>query len=702
MNFKLFLSVPLLLLSLTKCESGSESNTSEMNKHAHTNALADESSPYLLQHAHNPINWYPWGEEALAKAEAEDKPIIISIGYSACHWCHVMERESFEDTAVARIMNENFVCIKVDREERPDIDQVYMDAVQLMTGRGGWPLNCIATPDGKPFFGGTYFPKADWINALTKLSEEFAKNKEEIYEYSDRLTEGVKQVELISLNDREPAFQKALLDEGISKWKENFDPQWGGPNRAPKFPIPNNLEFLLQYAKTYNDADLKAHVDLSLQQMAYGGIYDQLGGGFARYSTDSQWKVPHFEKMLYDNAQLISLYSKAYQSDKKDLYNDVIKETIAFVERELSDPSGAFYSALDADSEGEEGKFYVWKKEEVQNALGEDFKIFSAFYNVNTKGHWENGNHILLRDESKAELAKDFDLSVEALDDILTRSKIKLMDIRSERERPGLDDKSLCSWNALMIKAYVDAYMALGDKAYLAQAEKSAKFVLKKQRRDDYGLYHNWKNGKASINGYLEDYCFMIEALISLYQASFNIEYLYEARTLAEYSIKHFFNNKNKMFYFTSSLDPELLARKVEITDNVIPASNSSMAKGLFYLGHYLENEDFLGISQSMLNNVYDKVSDYPSGYSNWMSLSMHHIEPFYEIAISGEDCQAKALGFGQAYLPNKMLVGDTKESQLPLLEYKFIDKQTTIYVCVNKACQLPVTEVSEALKQIK
>lgn len=672
-----------------------------MSEHTYTNHLVNETSPYLLQHAHNPVNWYPWGEEALNKAIEEDKPIIISVGYSACHWCHVMEKESFEDTAVARLMNENFICIKVDREERPDIDQVYMDAVQLMTGRGGWPLNCFATPEGKPFFGGTYFPKSDWMNVLTRLSKEFVNNKEQIYEYADRLTEGVKQTEIIQLNQAEAKFKKVYIDEGLKKWAPSFDLKWGGPDRAPKFPLPNNYEFLLQYAESFDAKEIQEYADISLKQMAFGGIYDHLGGGFARYSTDVQWKVPHFEKMLYDNAQLISLYAKAYQQSKNALYKEVIQESIQFVERELSHESGAFYSALDADSEGEEGKFYVWQKEEVQQILGEDFKIFAAFYNVNTRGHWENGNHILLRDASYEDIAKDFDISPEALKSKLNASKQKLFAVREKRERPGLDDKSLCSWNALMVKAYADAYMALGDPNYLKRAEKSMNFILEKQRRDDYGLFHSWKNGQASINGYLEDYCFTIEAAIALYQCNFNIQYLQEARVLAEYAIKHFFNSDNRMFYFTSDLDKALITRKTEINDNVIPASNSSMAKALFYLGHYFENQDFLDISASMLNNVQDKFPTYPSGYSNWMILAMHHLNPFYEIAISGKECKEKALEFGEHYLPNKMLIGDVKESKLPLLEYKFIDGQTTIYVCVNKACQLPVTEVEEALKQM-
>lgn len=377
----------MLATAFSRCDS---TNPNEMtDKHEHRNALINESSPYLLQHAHNPVNWYPWGEEALQKAADENKLIIISIGYSACHWCHMMERESFEDTAVAKVMNDNFVCIKVDREERPDIDQVYMDAVQLMTGRGGWPLNCIALPDGKPFFGGTYFKKDQWVSVLERVVNEFNTNAEEVYEFADRLTSGVQQNELIALNGEAAAFEKSTLQTTLENWEAQFDKVEGGPNRAPKFPLPNNYLFLMRYASLFNDSEVDAHVELTLDKMARGGIYDQLGGGFARYSTDERWKVPHFEKMLYDNAQLVGLYSEAFTRYGKEDYAQVVRESLAFIERELSDKSGAFYSALDADSEGEEGMYYIWTKEELKSLLGEDFPLFADYFNVNSSGIWE-------------------------------------------------------------------------------------------------------------------------------------------------------------------------------------------------------------------------------------------------------------------------------------------------------------------------
>lgn len=689
----------MIATTFSRCDS---TNPNEMTeKHAHTNALINESSPYLLQHAHNPVNWYPWGEEALKKAADENKLIIISIGYSACHWCHVMERESFEDTAVAKVMNENFVCIKVDREERPDIDQVYMDAVQLMTGRGGWPLNCVALPDGKPFFGGTYFKKDQWVSVLERVVKEFNTNAEEVYEFADRLTSGVQQNELIALNAEAAEFDTSTLQTTVENWEGQFDTIEGGPNRAPKFPLPNNYLFLMRYASLFNDQDVDAHVELTLDKMARGGIYDQLGGGFARYSTDERWKVPHFEKMLYDNAQLVGLYSEAFIRYRKEDYAQVVRESLAFIDRELSDKSGAFYSALDADSEGEEGTYYIWTKEELKSLLGEDFSLFSDYFNVNSSGIWEKGQYILLRGMQEKALAQKYNLNEVDLRLKMNSLKEKLHKVRWEREKPGLDDKSLTSWNAMMISAYTEAYDALGDKEFLARAEKGAEFILNQQKKEDGGLWHSYKNGKSTINAYLEDYAHCIEAFVNLYQSTFNEKWLNEAKILADYSIEHFFSEQNKMFFFTSNEDPSLIARKMEVNDNVMPSSNSSLAKGLFYLGTYLDNEAYLRLSKGMLNNVQEYISKYGSGYSNWAILLLHQVFPFYEVAISGKELNAKVAEINQTYIPNKLLIGSTGESELPLLEYKFTEGETRIYVCVNKSCKLPVTEVAEALKQI-
>ncbi|MFT6210085.1 MAG: hypothetical protein ACJATE_000688 [Bacteroidia bacterium] len=691
-----------LSIFLFQACQGQHPTKKEMTDHKHTNALINETSPYLLQHAHNPVNWMAWNDESLAKAKAEQKPILVSIGYSACHWCHVMEHESFEDSTVAAYMNEHFICIKVDREERPDVDQVYMNAVQLMTGRGGWPLNCFALPDGRPLYGGTYFPKEQWMDVMAKVSGIWQNDREKALEYATNLTKGVSESELIQRNTAEAKFTKEALSSFVETWKTQVDNKEGGPNRAPKFPLPNNYEFLLRYATLEQDEFMLKHVDLTLEKMAFGGIYDQAGGGFARYSTDELWKAPHFEKMLYDNGQLVSLYSEAYQATKNPLYKEIVDQTLEFIERELTSKEGAFYSALDADSEGEEGKFYVWKKDELQTLLGDDFDWVKDYYNINAKGLWEHGNYILLRKDGDEEFAKKQGWEVSELKKKVKGVNALLLQERSTRIRPGLDDKQLTSWNALMLKGYADAYRVFGTKEYLNAALKNAEFILKTQKQKDGALWHNHKEGRSTINGFLEDYCFTIEAFISLYQATFDRKWLDEADALAAYSIEHFHDSESGMFFFNSNSDPKLIARKMELTDNVIPSSNSSIAKGLFYLGHYLDKKEYLDISEQMLNNVAANVGQGPGWYSNWLELMLHHTNSFYEVAIVGKDAEDKRSEMEQHYHPNKILIGGEKEDGLPLLENKLVKGDTRIYVCVDKACQLPVSEVNEALKQLR
>ena len=668
----------------------------------YTNKLIEETSPYLLQHAHNPVNWYPWGEEAFAKAKVENKLLIISIGYSACHWCHVMEHESFEDDSASAVMNDRFVCVKVDREERPDVDQIYMNAVQLMSGRGGWPLNCIALPDGRPIWGGTYFRRDQWITQITQLADFYQSQPEKAFDYAAKLTQGIQQSELVSLNTDEPEFTKSQLEQVYSSWEQQFDSVEGGPDRAPKFPIPNNYQFLLRYAHLSEHTAALSHVKLTLDKIAYGGIYDHLGGGIARYATDKLWKVPHFEKMLYDNGQIVSLYSEAYQKFKDEDYKTLVYGTLAFIERELKSDEGAFYSALDADSEGEEGKFYVWKKKELETLLGEDYPLFSAYYNVNSIGYWEHDTYILLRKDDDAKLAKQFKISVEELTRKIGSAKSVLMKERATRIRPGLDDKSLTSWNGLMLKSYVDAYLTFGNQHFLDVALANANFILDKQLRKDGGLNHSYKNGRSTINGYLEDYAFVIDAFLKLYEATFDERWLSEANALMAYSIEHFYDNDSRMFFFTSDEDPALIARKMEVNDNVIPASNSVMACNLFSLSHHYDRPDYKEMSEKMLNNIIDKVAAYPSGYSNWLNLLLNYVYPFYEVAIVGKKAEDFTVPLHDAYIPNKLLCGAKKESKLPLLENRYSKGQTRIFVCQNKVCQMPTEEPEEALELMK
>ena len=687
----------ILLFAMTLSNSCVQSQDNHSMEH--TNKLITETSPYLLQHAHNPVNWYPWGAEAFEKAKAENKLVIVSIGYSACHWCHVMEHESFEDDSASKVMNDRYICVKVDREERPDVDQIYMNAVQLMTGRGGWPLNCVVLPDGRPIWGGTYFRKDQWIEQINQIADFYKSQPDKAIEYAEKLTQGIKQSELVSLNTKAPNFTKSQLDRIYSTWEKQFDTLEGGPDRSPKFPIPNNYQFLLRYAHLSNNKAALTQVKLTLDKIAYGGIYDHLGGGIARYATDKLWKVPHFEKMLYDNGQVISLYSEAYQKFKDEDYKTLVYGTLEFIERELQSKEGAFYSALDADSDGEEGKFYVWKKEELQTLLGESFELFADYYNINSKGYWEHDNYILLREDDNASLAKKHNITQAELKAKMAVSQKILMAERDTRVRPGLDDKTLSSWNGLMLKGYVDAYLTFGEPHFLDVALKNANFILDKQKRKDGGLNHSYKKGRSTINGYLEDYAFVIDAFLKLHEATFDVKWLKEANALMAYSIAHFYDQESGMFFFTSDEDPALIARKMEVNDNVIPASNSAMANNLFLLSHHYDNKDYKEMALKMLNNIVDKIESYPAGYSNWLNLVLSQVYPFYEVAIVGKKAEIKSIELHQTYVPNKMLCGAKKESTLPLLANRYSKRQTRIFVCENKVCQMPTEESAEALK---
>ena len=554
-----------------------------MHQSEYTNALISESSPYLLQHAHNPVNWQPWKEETLKQAQEENKLLLISIGYSACHWCHVMEHESFQDVKVAALMNEHFINIKVDREERPDIDQIYMNAIQLMKQGGGWPLNCIALPDGRPVWGGTYFSKDQWVEQVKQVADFYQNNPAVMKDYAQKVTEGIQQSDLVSFNSQKLDVNWSDLDQTIANWQKQFDHLDGGMDRAPKFPLPNNYLFLMRYAHFKKNKPLHQHVQLTLDKMALGGIYDQIGGGFARYSVDKNWKVPHFEKMLYDNAQLVSLYSEAYLAYKNPLYSKIVEEILDFIHRELSTTEGAFYTALDADSEGQEGKYYTWEKGTLQSLLKSDYELFADYYNLDSKGYWENNQYILLRTESDLAFSKRHCLSIQSLQAKVSAWKHILLKKREERIKPARDEKVLTSWNALMCKAYADAYLSFGKKEYLDRAVDNANFIFKHQVTPTYGLWHSHKDGKSSIEGFLDDYAFCIAAFIRLYEATFEDKWLNKASQLFDYTMRNFKDEESGMFFFTSEKDQPLIARKMEIYDSVIPASCSEMAKMLLY-----------------------------------------------------------------------------------------------------------------------
>ena len=687
----------LLMTMISSCNS----QTSKMS-----NNLIKETSPYLLQHAYNPVNWNPWNKKYLEQAQKENKLVVISIGYSSCHWCHVMEKESFEDSLVASIMNKKYISIKVDREERPDVDQVYMNAVQLMTGSGGWPLNVVTLPDGRPIWGGTYFSKDQWINALTQISELYDKEPEKFINYANTLEKGIKSLDIIKTND-EKELTSIELDKYIGSLVNKIDAKNGGFSKAPKFMMPNNIHFLLRSAYQNNDSETLKLVNLTLTKMAYGGVYDQIGGGFSRYSTDEKWHIPHFEKMLYDNAQLISLYSDAYLISNNELYKNVVYETIDFVLRELRNSNGGFYSSIDADSkslkgEEKEGAYYVWKEDELKKLLKDEFIVFSDYYNINKYGYWENNNYVLIKNKSDIAFAKAHKISKEELSKKINTWKEILINARGKRSRPNIDDKILTSWNGLMINAFIDAYRVFKDDNFLDIANSSAEFIVKNMKKSDGGLYHSHKDGKSKINGYLEDYGSTIKAFLNLYENTLDEKWLNISNNLMEYTYKNFYDFETNMFYFTSKLDDELISRTIDYRDNVIPSSNSIMANNLFKLSLYFDNKKYFNSSQQMINNIKDQIGLYPSGFSNWMNLILNINKNFYEIAIVGDNAIKKVKELNENYLPNKIIIGSLESNPLPLLKNRFIEGETYIYVCVNKACKMPVKTVKEALKLIE
>ena len=672
-----------------------------------TNHLVSETSPYLLQHAHNPVNWYAWNDETLKLAREQNKLLLVSIGYSSCHWCHVMEEESFENQEVAKVMNQYFINVKVDREERPDIDQIYMNAVQIMSGQGGWPLNCIAMPDGRPVWGGTYFKKEEWASTLFQIGNLFISKPKTVLEYAEKLTLGIQQSNIVNINTEKVEFSKEYLIDTVEKWSIYFDEELGGNNRAPKFPMPNNYHFLLRHAYQNNDEDLIKYVNTTLTKIALGGIFDQVNGGFSRYSVDTKWHIPHFEKMLYDNGQLVSLYADAYLISKNELYKETIINTLQFIERELLDVSGGFYSAIDADSldknnKLEEGAYYVWTKPELEKILKEDFELFSNYYNINSFGFWEHNNYHLIRNLTDDTFSEKYHIPKNELKLKVKKWQNTLLKERHNKKYPRLDDKILTSWNGLMLKGYVDAYRVLNDHHYLNVAIKNATFIEQHLIKEDSTLYRNYKNGNATINGYLEDYSSIIDAFMALYEITFDEKWLTIAKNLTDTCFDYFYNQESKMFYFTSEKDTKLIARKMEIEDNVMPSSNSMMAKNLFKLSHFYNNAHYLKTSKQMLKNMVDIIPNYGSAYSNWLDLYTNFTQDYYEIAISGEKATEKLKEINQRYIPNKLLFGSTSESSLPLLKDRFDKNKTLIYVCVNNTCQLPNENTENALKLIK
>lgn len=666
----------------------------------YTNSLINSTSPYLLQHAHNPVNWQEWSSKALEQAKREDKPILVSIGYSSCHWCHVMEKESFEDTAVANLMNKYFINIKVDREERPDVDQIYMDAIQAMGLQGGWPLNVFLTPDQKPFYGGTYFPNKGWTNLLNSINEAFENNREKINESAEAFTTSLQQSESekYKLVGTDHIFSLSEIDSTFKILEKKFDPIDGGLKRSPKFPMPSIWQFLASYYHRSKEQSALKHFEFTLEKIADGGIYDHIGGGFARYSTDEEWHVPHFEKMLYDNGQLLSLYATGYKLTKNENFKTTIQETVVWLQREMQDQSGGFYAALDADSEGEEGKFYVWNDEEVKKLAGQDYELIASYYDVRKNGNWE-GTNALRVVKTKEEMANLFQITPAQLTEKINNFKFNALAERSNRTRPGLDNKIIAGWNGLALSGLSEAYQALNDSSILDLASKNATFIKTSLIVD--GKLRRFPN--KGMEGFMEDYAAVIEGFIKYYETTQDREYIELAKVLTQRAEEVFYDEKENLFFFTSNESARLIARKKELFDNVIPSSNAMMAWNLVHLGTHSYDDQMVERGKSMLAQVKWLVQQEPSDMSRWAALAMELSSPFAEVVIIGPEMAAFTHKFNARYHPNKVIAGSEKISEEAPFQYKsMLDGKTTIYVCYDKTCKKPVTSVEEALEQIQ
>ena len=685
----------LFLLGLAACSQSKHEN----DNHAQTNALVNETSPYLLQHAHNPVDWVPWSEKALSIAEEQDKLVIVSIGYSSCHWCHVMEKESFENEEIAAFMNENFINIKVDREERPDVDMVYMTALQLMKGSGGWPLNVVTLPNGKPLYAGTYHSREEWQEVLTQVRDFYLENPAKASEYAERVANGVKEANQIQVVHDQEELPKEIAKDIVKQWRPLWDTVHGGDQGQQKFMMPSNLDFLMNYIALEGDEEAKVHIKKSLDKMAMGGIYDQIGGGFFRYSTDEEWKYPHFEKMLYDNAQMISIYSKAFQIFKSPLYKEVVITTIDFLEREMKDEAGGYFAALNADTDGEEGKYYIWNQEELAQTLGEDYPLFFSYYAINPKDVGENGNLVLYRHESDSLFSEGNGLTKNDLNVLKNRWKTLLLEKRAQRTKPDIDDKIITSWNALLINGYLDAYFAFEDHRYLARAIEVFHFI-NKNSLENLQLIHSYKKGGRKLEGFLEDYSFMVNALIKLYSATMDASYLEKAEALHKEANQLFEDEASGLYRYNQN--NVLISTLINTHDGVMPSPNAVMAENGFLLGHLLYKPKLIKKSKNMSFTILPLTTENPSGYGRWNNLLMNHTYPFYEIAVVGENAKNLLSSLQKAHLPNTLVVASPSESSLPLFLNRYVDKETYIYVCQNNTCNLPETAPEIVINQLK
>ena len=682
-----------------------------------SNRLIRETSPYLLQHAHNPVDWYPWGNEAFDAAIAADKPILVSIGYATCHWCHVMERESFEDENIAAFMNEHFINIKIDREERPDVDAVYMEAVQAIAGNGGWPLNCFLTPERKPFYGGTYFPprpmygRASWGQVLQQLSNAWLTKKETILDQAERLVAVIARNERLFVNadvfdiQLEEVFVPEKAAAIYDTMSRSFDRNHGGFGQAPKFPGTMSLQFLLEYARLSDRPEAAEFAFFSLDKMIMGGIYDQVGGGFARYATDQEWLAPHFEKMLYDNALLVNLLANAYKISHKELYKETIAETLEWVTREMMSPEGGFYAAMDADSEGVEGKFYVWDKAEVESILGGDSELFCDFYDITEKGNWEYTN-ILRRLQTFEAFAAEREISVAALKLQFDLNRRQLKEVRDKRIWPLLDDKIILSWNALMCSAFANASQALKEDRYGDIAIANLQFIFDKMSLKAGGFCHTYKNGIQKYDAYLDDLSFLIQACLDVYQISFDTQWIEKAKEILVVVRKDFYDKEDGLFFFTAlgkGTEPALIVRKKDLFDNALPSGNSVMARNLQRLWILTGDTECRESAILMLKRLLKQAEKYPTSFSMWLSCILAAIYPAKEVAVIGQAYRGISKSILEHFIPFlSIMASPDKQNGYPLLKDREAGDDTEIYVCEQFTCHRPVKMIEEALSLLK
>ena len=679
------------------------------------NRLIHEKSPYLLQHAYNPVDWYPWGEEAFQKAIKENKPIFLSIGYSTCHWCHVMEYESYEDEEVAKILNENFVSIKIDREERPDIDNIYMAVCQAMTGSGGWPLNLFLTPGKKPFFAGTYFPKTErhgnpgFIAILNQISNLWKTNRESVITSSEQVTNVLQSMAITTPGE---ILTKETLKHAYEQLRDNFDIIYGGFGSSPKFPTPHNYTFLLRWWKRSNDPMSLEMVEKTLERMGRGGMYDQLGGGFHRYSTDEYWLVPHFEKMLYDQALTAIAYTETYQATGKTYYADIVRGIFTYVLRDMTSPEAGFYSAEDADSEGVEGKFYVWTPDEIVKILGEkDGKIFCDYYDVSREGNFEEKN-ILHVDKPLDTFAKLEGIKSEELQELLRTAREKLFEVREKRIHPYKDDKILTSWNGLMIAAFAKGAQALHEPKYAQAAMRATDFVLNTLRQEDGTLLRRHRLGESAIPGYLDDYAYFVWGLIDLYEATFESKYLKTALELNKQMIENFWDEKGGGLFFSGKKNEQLIAQTKEIYDGATPSGNSVALFNIVRLGRMTGDLDLGKMAEQIIKTFGETINQYPSGYTQFMCALDFALGPTKEIVIAGEpdqkDTKQILREIWKRFLPGKvLLLHPSKDKSIEKIaqfvkEQKPIENKATAYICENYACKAPTNEINKIIQLLE